>query len=214
MSATHALRDRWFVSFLPLMTADMVNTEYKGNWQLAAQERTQKLDWITSVEELWSTMNSLPKVHQLGMGSTLIFARNNKEPPSYEAYPNGSRIMINLLKPPTTDAGLELVLAVVMGETIAEKASDGKPVCDVLRIAARPSREHSEQIRVEVWLSDSTRSHAVAKFLAEAMKGKGLAANSYNIAESSFDAAAPSKDKKGLGASTTLSPSSPPIVKD
>ena len=196
MSATHALRDRWFVSFLPLLTADMVNTDYKGNWQLAAQERTQKLDWITSVEELWSTMNSLPKVHQLGMGSTLIFARNKKEPPSYESFPNGSRITINLLKPPTTDGGLELVLATVMGETVAEKASAGRPVCDVLRIAARPSREHPEQIRVEVWLSDATCSHAVTEFLSKAMKEKGLPANSYSISESSFDTASPTtKDK-------------------
>ncbi|KAG5489937.1 hypothetical protein JKF63_00055 [Porcisia hertigi] len=214
MSATHALRDKWFVSFLPLLTTDMVNTDYKGNWQLAAQERTQKLDWITSVEELWSTMNSLPKVHQLGMGSTLIFARNNKEPPSYEAYPNGSRIIINLLRPPTTDAGLELVLAVVMGETVAEKASNGKPVCDVLRIAARPTRDNSEQIRVEVWLSDSSPSHAVAEFLAEALKEKGLAANSYNISEVNFDAAAPSKDKKVVPAAVTLSAASPSMVKD
>ncbi|KAL7695092.1 Eukaryotic initiation factor 4E [Lotmaria passim] len=213
MSATHALRDRWFVSFLPLLTADMVNTDYKGNWQLAAQERTQKLDWITSVEELWSTMNSLPKVHQLGMGSTLIFARNKKEPPSYESFPNGSRITINLLKPPTTDGGLELVLATVMGETVAEKASAGRPVCDVLRIAARPSREHPEQIRVEVWLSDATCSHAVTEFLSKAMKEKGLPANSYSISESSFDTASPTtKDKKGL--SMVLSPSSSAITKE
>ncbi|KPI88182.1 hypothetical protein ABL78_2686 [Leptomonas seymouri] len=174
----------------------MVNTDYKGNWQRASQERTQKLDWITSVEELWSTMNSLPKVHQLGMGSTLIFARNKKEPPSYESFPNGSRITINLLRPPTTDGGLELVLATVMGETVAEKASGGRPVCDVLRIAARPSREHPEQIRVEVWLNDAACSRAVAEFLAEAMRTKGLAANSYSILESSFDIALQTKDKK------------------
>ncbi|KPA79907.1 hypothetical protein ABB37_04970 [Leptomonas pyrrhocoris] len=213
MSSTHALRDKWFASFLPLLTADMVNTDYKGNWQLASQERTQKLDWITSVEELWSTMNSLPKVHQLGMGSTLIFARNKKEPPSYESLPNGSRITINLLRPPTTDGGLELVLATVMGETVAEKASGGRPVCDVLRIAARPSREHPEQIRVEVWLSDSTCSHAVTEFLAEAMRAKGLAANTYSISESTFDTASPTT-KERKGSSMVLSPSSPAIAKE
>lgn len=213
MSSTHALRDRWFVSFLPLLTADMVNTDYKGNWQLASQERTQKLDWITSVEELWSTMNSLPKVHQLGMGSTLIFARNKKEPPSYESFPDGSRITINLLKPPATDSGLELVLATVMGETVAEKASGGRPVCDVLRIAARPSREHPEQIRVEVWLSDASCSRAVAEFLSEAMKTKGLAATSYSLTESSFDTASPTmKEKKG--SSMLLSLSSSTIAKE
>lgn len=211
MSSTHALRDRWFVSFLPLLTADMVNTDFKGNWQLAAQERTQKLDWITSVEELWSTINSLPRVNQLGMGSTLIFARNKKEPPSYESFPNGSRITINLLRPPTTEGGLELVLATVMGETVAEKASDGRPVCDVLRIAARPSRENPEQVRVEVWLSDSTCSRAVAEFLADAMKAKGFAANTYSISESSFDTASPTTKKS---ASMMLSPSSPAMAKE
>lgn len=193
MTATHALHDRWYVSFLPLLTSDMVNSDFQGNWQLAAQQRTQKLDWITSVEELWSTVNSLPKIHQLGVGNTLIFARNNKEP-SFESFPDGSRVSVNLMKPPATTVGLELILATVLGETITATTSDRRPVCDVVRVAARPSRDNTEQIRVEVWLSDASCSSGVAGFFTDVFKAKGLAPRTFSITESAFDGGV--KDKK------------------
>lgn len=111
----HALKNRWFVTFLPLITKEQVIKQYKGDWNLAAEDKGRRLDFVTTVEELWSTMNSLPSLHKIGVGSTYIFAREDK-PTSYEAFPNGSRIVLKLLTPPASDKGLDIILASVLGE--------------------------------------------------------------------------------------------------
>lgn len=215
-AVTHALRDPWFVSFLPLITADLVATEYKGDWTLAAQQRMQRLDWLTSVEEVWSTFNSLPRINLLGVGSTFILSRNDKEP-SFEAFPDGSRVVVNFLKSSAAEKGLEVILAAVMGETIteaiardveaervfsnasgesgedSERSCQPAPVCDVIRLAARPSREYADLVRIEVWLNDANFSSHVVRFLKGAFKDCNIVNGSYNIMENPFEAASGGK---------------------
>lgn len=209
-TATHALRDRWFVSFLPLLTVDTVNTEFKGDWKVAAQRKIQRLDWVTTVEEVWSTVNSLPKIQQLGVGSTFIFSREDKEP-SFETFPNGSRLVVKLYKAPTTDKGLETIIATVLGEMVTEEATNGVPVCDVIRIAARPSREHADMVRVEVWLNDASYSGKVAEYLKSTMHDRGVPSNQYGIEENPFEAGSPASPKL---VKTPLSASSPLLNTD
>lgn len=210
-TATHALRDRWYVSVLPLLTTDVVNTEFKGDWKLAAKQKMQRLDWVTTVEEVWSTMNSLPKIQQLGVGSTFIFAREDMEP-SFETFPSGSRLVVKLLKAPVTDKGLETIIAAVLGETVTEDATDSLPVCDVIRIAARPSREHSDLIRVEVWLNDASYSAKVTEFLKAALRERGLSSTLYAIEENPFEAGSPAACPKSARA--PASGSSPDLAVD
>ncbi|CCW67080.1 unnamed protein product [Phytomonas sp. Hart1] len=187
-TTTHALKNRWFVSFLPLITSDMVNTDFKGDWNLASEQLMQRLDWLKTVEEVWSTMNSLPRIQQLGVGSTFIMARENKDP-SFEAFPNGSRVMINFFKPPATEKGMETVIAVVLGEAITNEVSDGLTVCDVIRIVVRPTREYPDMIRVEVWLNKSSFTSKVESFIKKVLAEHDVASNLYSITANSFEGA-------------------------
>ncbi|CCW59947.1 unnamed protein product [Phytomonas sp. EM1] len=164
----------------------MVNTEFKGDWKMASEQLMQRLDWLKTVEEVWSTMNSLPRIQQIGVGSTFIMSRENKDP-SFEAFPDGSRVIINFFKTPGTEKGMETVIAVVLGETIAHEVSDGLAVCDVIRIVVRPTREYPDMIRVEVWLNDSSFSSKVVAFMKKVLAERGVTSNLYNISVNSFE---------------------------
>lgn len=204
-TATHALRDRWFVSFLPLLTADMVTVEFNNDWKVAAQRKMQRLDWVTTVEEVWSTMNSLPRIQQLGVGTTFIFSREDKEP-SFETFPNGSRLVVKLFKSPTTEKGLETIIAAVLGEMVTEEATNGVPVCDVIRIAARPSRDYSDTVRVEVWLNDASYSGSVADYLKSVFRERNVPSGQYSIEENPFEAGSPASPKLMKTPAGTSSP--------
>lgn len=205
MSTTqqHALRSRWFFFYLPLITPDMVSASYNGDWKVAAEELTQHLDWVSTVEELWSSINSLPKIQSLPVGSTYILSRDGKEA-SFENFPSGSRLLVNLQKSPATDAGLDTILAAVLGESITSDVGLTDPVCDVVRIAARPNREFMDLLRVEVWLNDAAYSAKVTSALRKALKERGITSSSYDIKENPFEGAV----KKMVG-----SPSSPELEK-
>lgn len=184
----HALKDRWFVSYLPLITKNLVISQYNGDWNLAAREKMRRLDFVSTVEELWSTMNSLPHIHQLGVGSTYIFSRKDKEA-NYEAFPNGSRITFKLMNPPACDKGLDTLLAAILGESLPDTAGDADaPACDVIRICGRQSREYPKLIHVEVWINERKFSDAVVAALRQAMLDQGIPEATFNIASSEFDA--------------------------
>ncbi|EPY27885.1 hypothetical protein STCU_01052 [Strigomonas culicis] len=184
----HALRNRWFFFYLPLITNDLVNASYNGDWNLAAEELTQRLDWVTTVEELWSSMNSLPKIQGLPVGSTYILSRDGKEA-SFENFPKGSRLLVNLHKSPATETGLDVVLAAVLGESITSDVGLAEPVCDVIRIAARPNRDFVDLLRVEVWLNDAAYSAKVANALRQALKDRAVPSSTYEIRENPFESA-------------------------
>ncbi|ORC93150.1 uncharacterized protein TM35_000024760 [Trypanosoma theileri] len=195
---THALKDPWFLSYIPQLTPDIVKYDFKGDWTMAKQTLQQPLDYIRTVEELWSTINSLPKLHQLGNGSTFIFARNNIDA-SYEAFPDGIRVLIDLYKAAVAERALEVVLGCVLGEGITQDVCDGKTVCDVLRLSSRPSHESPELLRLEVWLSDHTYAKAVSAYIRKGLKDAGLNFTDIVMGESFFEK---EKKKKKVGSIT------------
>lgn len=184
----HALKNRWFVSFLPLITKDQVLKQYNGDWNLAAENKIRRLDFVHSVEELWSTLNSLPHIHLLGVGSTYIFSREDK-PTSYEAFPDGSRVTLKLMAPPASDKGMDVLLAAILGEGLPESAGggDAEPVCDVIRICGRQSRDYPKLIHAEVWLRDRNYSDAVVAALKQVFKDREIPESSFTIVASDFD---------------------------
>lgn len=182
MSSTHALKNQWFVSFLPHIAPDMVATEYKGDWNRASKDHMERLDWVTTVEEVWSTLNSMPKLKQLGPGSTFIFARSDVDP-SFESFPNGSRVVVSLQREPATKDGLDAVVSAVLGENMSVEV--GVPVCDVLRIAYRPNQKFSDLVRVEVWLNDASYSASSVQYLKELFKSRSL--KDVEVTEIPFD---------------------------
>lgn len=194
--STHALKDPWFLSYISNLTPDTVKYDYKGDWAKAKQALQQPLDYIRTVEELWSTINSLPKLHQLGGGSTFIFARNNIDA-SYEAFPNGTRVLVDLYKAVTAEKALDVVLSCVLGEMLTEDVCDGKTVCNVLRLSSRPNQESPELVRLEVWLSDQSYAKGVSAYIKKGLKEAGLNFSDVIMGESSFE-----KDKKKKLAAT------------
>ncbi|RNF13493.1 uncharacterized protein Tco025E_06167 [Trypanosoma conorhini] len=188
--ATHALRDPWFLSYIPQLTPDTVRFDFKGDWNRAKLALQQPLDYIRTVEELWSTINSLPKLHQLGNGSTFIFARNNVDA-SYEAFPNGTRVLVDLYKASVAEKGVDVILSSVLGEGLTEDVCNGKTVCDVLRVSSRPNQESPELVRLEVWLSDQSYAKDVAPYIRKGLIEAGLSSTEFIMGESTFE-----KDKK------------------
>eukprot|EP00796_Vickermania_ingenoplastis_P004968 gene4968-3566_t len=208
----HALKDKWFLSFLPLITKDLVLKQYNGDWNVAAQEKTRRLDYITTVEELWSTVNSLPHIHQLGVGSTYIFSRQDKQA-SYEAFPEGSRVTVKLMTTPATDRGVDVLLAAILGESMPDSAGggDAAPICDVIRVCGRQNREFPKLIQVEVWLNDKKFSEAVVQALKQALKEQEIPEATYSIASSDFDTpqASPTTSNSALRSHIPLRSSRP-----
>lgn len=195
----HLLRDKWFVSFLPLITKEQIQQEFNGDWNRAAESKTRRMDFITSVEELWSTMNSLPHICQLPVGSTYLFSRLDK-PTTYEAYPNGIRVTLKLFSSPACNKGVDILLALILGESLPECAGgsptseEGKdltnsyvPVCDLVRLCGRQSKEFPNSVQAEVWLNDKSYSDGIVEAICETFKVEEIPENTYSIVATKFD---------------------------
>lgn len=198
-TGSHDLKDKWFVSYLPLLTKEVVSKQYGGDWYRAAQEKTHRLDYVSTVEELWSTVNSLPHIHQLGVGSTYIFSRCDKQP-SFEAFPDGSRVTFKLMTSPATDKGLDIILAVILGESLngtdcgfaeelkkAEGSTSLSCVCDVIRICGRQNRDFPNLLQLEVWVREKSYSNAIAESLCKLLIEQGVPETSFSASNSDFE---------------------------
>jgi hypothetical protein len=174
MSAHHALKDPWFLSFLPNITASMVTAEYGGDWNVAKLKLLKPIDYIRTVEELWSTFNSLPKAYALGSGDVLILARKNKDA-SFEAFPNGKRIQINAHTPVAVDKAIDTVLMTVIGEQ-ATTVCEGNSVCDIIRIVHKPSYQFKDFVRIEVWLQSADYVEKVSTFIKDRLREQSVTA--------------------------------------
>lgn len=170
---SHPLKDPWYLSYLPNITPQMVE-ESGGNWNEAKRKMLKPIDYIRTVEELWSTFNSLPKANSLAAGDVLILARKNKDA-SFEAFPNGKRIQINANSAPAADKAIDIILMSVVGEQ-ATTVCDGNSVCDIIRIAHKPSYQHKDGVRIEVWLQSVDYVDKVSSFLRERFREQSVTA--------------------------------------
>lgn len=168
----HPLKDPWFLSFSPNITQAMVQQDYGGKWKEAQQKLLRPIDFISSIEELWSTFNSLPKLPNLAAGDTIILARKNKEA-SFEAFPNGKRVLLTVYTASAAEKAVDVVLAAVIGEQVI-KFCDMESACDVIRMAHKPSYQYKECVRIELWLSSAHHSDAIVAFLQDQLKEKGV----------------------------------------
>lgn len=170
---SHSLKDRWFLSFLPNITQAMVQQDYGGKWKEAQQKLLRPIDFITTIEELWSTFNSLPKVANLAAGDTIILARNDKEA-SFEAFPHGKRVLLTVYTSVAADKAVDVVLAAVIGEQLM-KVCDMESTCDVIRMAHKPSYQYKDCVRIELWLSSARHAESIIGCLKDQLKEKGVA---------------------------------------
>lgn len=203
----HLLKDKWFVSFLPLITKEELQQKFDGDWNRAAAFKTRRLDFVASVEELWSTMNSLPQIQQLPVGSTYLFSRQDKQT-TYEAYPKGGRVILKLLTAPACTKGVDILLALILGESLSQsmreidssvdKAIDNSctSVCDLVRLCGRQNREHPDLVQVEVWLNDRRYSDTVVQAIQQVFHEEEIQKNTYFITTAEFDSSSTNKNRQ------------------
>jgi hypothetical protein len=168
----HPLKDPWFLSFVPNITIQMVQKEYNNDWNAAQQRLLKPIDTIRSIEELWSTFNSLPKISSLPIGDTIILARNAKDP-SFESFPEGKRIQICVYTQAASEKAIDIVLATVIGEQVREYC-EGENDCDVIKFAHKPNQQSRDCVKIEIWLNSPRFLPATLEFIRNQFKEKGI----------------------------------------
>ena len=167
----HTLKDPWFLSFLPNISKEKV-VEFNGDWNLAKQKLLRQVDFIRTIEELWSTLNSIPRIGSLTAGDTVILARNNKDA-SFEAFPNGKKVTVIANSAAAADKAIDVVFAAIIGEQVTA-VCDGEGTCDVIRLAHKPSLQYKDCVRIEVWLHSPKFADNVVNFLKDTLKERGV----------------------------------------
>ena len=164
----HPLKDTWKLNFLPQITKEIVNKSYEGDWAKAQKALLKAVDDVTTIEELWSTVNSIPKLHQLNQSDNVIFARNSVDP-SFESFPNGHRIQITTTTSTAADKMFDLILISVVGEGCTT-VCEGESTADVIRAAHKPSFQHKDSVRLEIWLRSGKYAKELMSHFSKMLK--------------------------------------------
>ncbi|CCD14529.1 unnamed protein product [Trypanosoma congolense IL3000] len=156
----HPLKDRWFVSYFPV-----VKRKKNIERDFEEHQKSVELDWVTTAEELFATVNAFSPLTLLPPDDNLVFARNKTEP-FFENFPEGVRVCIFTRTRAQADHAVPLVLAAVMGENL--RTATGDATCaDVVRIAHKPGTVYPESLRVEIWLRDSETDKGTLEYLSK-----------------------------------------------
>lgn len=157
----HPLKDKWFVFYQPALKANETYEE--------ALQELEELDYVTSIEEVFATINTLPGLTLLPADDSLFFSRN-KATPSFESFPEGCRIsLFSRTKQQAEDVALRLVAA-VMGEAVTKHVTNGEPVCDIIRMTHKPHRLYVEAARFDVWCRQSDKSSKLEEYFKDLVK--------------------------------------------
>lgn len=160
----HPLKNKWLVSYIPVLTAEVLE-KHRNDYDAATRAVWRKVDFITTVEELWSTVNSLPQWTALPARDQMIFSREQAEP-FFQTFPNGCRISIYTEVLSAGKSALDAVFVHVIGEGITA-ASEGVSVIDLIRIMRKPNAKSNDAMHIELWLNDKSRKDPILKFLRD-----------------------------------------------
>lgn len=155
-AALHPLKDKWFVFYIPASKGD----EY--------EHETKELGYVSTIEEVYSTINTLPPITLMPNDDNLVFARNKIEP-QFESFPGGMRFSIFCKTKTQCREATTYVLAVVLGEAISREACKGDCPCGIVRIGHKGSAMYKESVRIEVWAHHSPHNVAMEKFLVSTL---------------------------------------------
>lgn len=162
----HPLKSKWLLSYIPVVTEDAL-AAHDNDYDQAARAKWNKVDHVTTIEELWSTINSLPQWTSLPPRDQMLFSRGDVEP-FFKNFPNGGRISVfTEMKNPGKSA-FDAVIVSVIGEGIT-KATDGESVVDVIRIMRKPNAKSQDAMHIEIWLRDESKMGGVLKYLKAAI---------------------------------------------
>ncbi|KAK7201152.1 Eukaryotic translation initiation factor 4E type 6 [Novymonas esmeraldas] len=148
----HPLKDKWFVFYIPASKAG----EY--------EHETKELGYVSSIEEVYGTINTLPPITLLPNDDNIVFARNKIEP-QYESFPNGMRFSIFCKTKAQCREATTYVVAVVLGESMSREVCKGESPCDIVRIGHKGSAMYKDSVRIEIWAHQSPHTAAMEKHL-------------------------------------------------
>lgn len=151
----HPLKDKWFVFYT---RAVKVGENYDAT--------CIELDYVTTIEEVYATLNTLPNFAILPADDSVIFARN-KIAPKFESFPGGSRISFFTKTKLQGEDCVTKTVAAVLGETITKTIKSSEPIVDLVRISHKPHRLHMDSARVEVWARKNPHMNEVEEFFKE-----------------------------------------------
>lgn len=154
----HMLKDRWFVSYIKVVTGNKVYTE-----------DIRELDYVSSIEEAFATINTFPNPTLLPQNDNIVFARNKIEP-KYEQFPDGVRLCIYTKSKSQTDEAVPRVLAAVLSEDATKEACEGNPVIDVLRVAHKPGQVYHDSVRIEVWAHACPYAEKLVRYFSSLLR--------------------------------------------
>lgn len=152
----HPLKDKWFVFYIPASKGE----DY--------EHQTKELGYVTSIEEVYGTINTLPPITLLPNDDNLVFSRNKIEP-QFESFPGGHRFSIFCKTKTQCREALTHVLAVVLGESISKEACNGECPCDIVRVGHKGSVMYKDSVRIEVWAHKNNYNAAMEKYLSTSL---------------------------------------------
>lgn len=152
----HPLKDKWFVYYVPAVKQ---GENYK-------EAKKKELDYVTTIEEVYATINALPNFTLMPCDDSIVFSRN-KIDPKYESFPGGVRYSIFCRTKSQSVEAILYILAAVLGESISRDACEGNSVCDVIGISHRLGKMYKDAVRIEVWSRRSNYTTAIAEFLTK-----------------------------------------------
>lgn len=149
----HPLKDKWFVFYIPASKGE----DY--------EHQTKELGYVSTIEEVYSTINTLPPITLLPNDDNLVFSRNKIEP-KFESFPGGRRFSIFCKTKTQCREALTYVLAVVLGESMSTEACNGETPCDIVRVGHKGSAMYKDSARIEVWAHKNSHVAAMEKYLS------------------------------------------------
>lgn len=154
----HPLKSKWFVSYQPNVTEEIIKAHH-GSYEEAQQATLKKLDYVTTVEALYATINSLLQWTQQPPKDALIFAREGIAP-FFASFPGGHRLWLFTNSITHGKKAIEIVMALVMGESL-RRVCDGQAAVQVVRIMHKPNAKSVDGLHLDIWMSSKQYCAAV-----------------------------------------------------
>lgn len=157
---THPLKDKWFFFYQKI---DAQN-----------QQVLQEGDYITTIEEAFWMMNTMPHTCLLPDRESISLSRDKVEP-KFESFPKGYRITIFARSKAQVSVVVPRVFAAVLGEAITrasvfENVEEPRPRAGVIRLTHKPHRQFPDSTSIDVWFPEDPHMAKVQAYFTDLTK--------------------------------------------
>lgn len=163
-SGKHPLKSKWTVSYLPNLTEEILKA-HNGNYDGAQKAVLKTLEDVTTIEALFSSINSLLDFSNQPQKDALIFARDGVYP-AFASFPGGHRLWLMTNGVPNGKKTIEVVASLIMGESV-RRVCNGEAAVHVVRIMHKPNARSQDGLHLDLWLDKKQHVEEVKKFILE-----------------------------------------------